>query len=330
MSTNKKTFAIVSLGFLGDTLLVEPLCRNLRNNYPDSKIIVITNNVFKELPQGFDSVDEIFGYDKKNKHKGNLGYFKFAKEFPYKGKIDHAIITHPHERSILISKFIGAKNIISLKRKSLFNFLVNTKIEYIEEEIRNTYKADYFLKLIKSLCNPKPYYVEYKRTDINEKEIINKFNLPDKYIVLSPTSKDLIKDWDYNHVKTFIEEIKTPVVIIGKEKAKEISDKLKSEKINFIDLTNKTTITELGAVIKNASYCISVDTGTLHFSYAQGVKTIGLFFNPKFVKEWAPNNLACLTILKGEKILQSDTIICKKDIDAFDVLELIESLNVKR
>ena len=40
------------------------------------------------------------------------------------------------------------------------------KIEYIEEEIRNTYKADYFLKLIKSLCNPKPYYVEYKNHEI--------------------------------------------------------------------------------------------------------------------------------------------------------------------
>ena len=68
----------------------------------------------------------------------------------------------------------------------------------------------------------------------------------------------------------------------------------------------------------------------MEFKIKTGVKTIGLFFNPKFVKEWAPNNLACLTILKGEKIFQGDTIICKRDVDAFDVLELIESLNVRK
>ena len=38
--------------------------------------------------------------------------------------------------------------------------------------------------------------------------------------------------------------------------------KRKKEKADFIDLTNKTTISELGAIIKASDTCVSVDTGT--------------------------------------------------------------------
>ena len=33
---------------------------------------------------------------------------------------------------------------------------------------------------------------------------------------------------------------------------------------------------------------ISIDTGTLHLSYATGVPTIGVFYRPHMAKKWAP------------------------------------------
>ncbi len=319
-----KTFAIIALGFLGDTILVEPLCQNIRNNYPNSKIVFIANDLFKETALGFESINEVFGYEKRIKHKGLMGLIRFSKEFPYKNKIDYAIITHPHERSILLAKIIGAKNIISLPSKNkFFNLFFNPKNNYIEEENKNTYKADYNLKCVESLFKPQNMNAKYIRKDIDYNKIKEKFNLPDNYVALSPTSKEIIKDWDYRNIKEFIEKSPLPVVLIGTKKANEIAKKLKEENITFIDLTNKTTITELGAVIKMADTCVSVDTGTFHFSYVQGVKTIGLFFNDEKIKEWVPMNLDFVKILKGKKLEENNEIVCIQDITADNVLKEI-------
>ena len=325
---SNKTFAIISLGFLGDTILTEPIYKNIKNQYADCKIITITNKPFEEIPFGFEDNDEIFAFDKKNLHKGLKGYYKFGENFKYRNKIDYAIITHPHARSIIIAKIIGAKNIVCLDNCGIFNFFVNKKIKYIEQEIRNTYKADYNLKYIDWLFKPTSFAVSYKRNDINYEAIQEKFKLPQEYIVLSPTSKDLIKDWDYENIKDFINISEIPVVLVGTDKANNIAKHLQEEYIGFIDLTNKTTITELGAIINKAKYCISVDTGTFHFAYSQGIKTIGIFFNKDFEKEWAPHNLTYVKTLVGKKVEKGKVINCIKNISAKDVTIGIESMEL--
>lgn len=323
----RMNFAVISLGFLGDTLLVEPLCRNIRNAFPESKIIFIANKVFEDIPKGFDCVDEIFSFDKTGIHKGFGGYLRFAKEFPYRNKIDYCIVTHEHERSLITAKLIGSKKIISKPiRRSLLNLFVNMKRNIVNSEIENSYKADYFTDFLLPLSNVEHLPVVYKRNDINDDEILKKYNLPEKYIVLSPTSKDLIKDWDYENVKGFMENSPLPVVLVGTDKANELAQKLDTDSIKYIDLTKKTTITELGAVIKHAQVCVSMDTGTFHFSYAQGAKTVGIFFSPKFAKMWFPKKAENVELLLGEKLETNNRIECTKDVTYKEVLSKVEKL----
>ena len=148
--------------------------------------------------------------------------------------------------------------------------------------------------------------------------------MPEKFIVLSPTSKDEIKDWIFKDIKDFIDKANLPVVLIGTEKAKNLANKLIEFNTDFIDLTNKTTISELGAIIKLSEFCVSVDTGTLHLSYSQGVKTIGLFFNKAMAREWAPENRQNLKLLFGEKKIIENNLICTENITAKDVIATIE------
>ena len=319
--------AVISLGFLGDTLMVGPLCANIRKNFPDSKIIYIVNKVFEDVPKGFKSVDEIFPFDKTGKHKGLWGYIKFAKEFPYRNNIDYCIITHEHERSLIAAKVIGAKKIISKPVKnSPLNIFINMKRPIIQSEIENTYKADYFTDFLQPICTPEHFPVCYSRKEIDDKLILDKFDLPKKYIVLSPTTKDLVKDWDFEYVKKFIENSPLPVVLVGTDKAFESAKKLDCNGVEYINLTKQTTISELGVVIKHGQVCVSCDTGTFHFSYSQGVKTIGIFFNKDFIKMWAPKNLKNVTILTGEKILQNGRVECIKNIEADEVISKVKEL----
>ena len=306
--------------------MVEPMCRNIKLSLPTVNIIFIVNSLFKEIPLGFNSVDKIYYYDKKNKNKGLMGYFNFLKDFKEKN-IDYAIITHPHERSLILAKLIGSKNIVSLPiKRSFLNFFINKKRVFSKKEIRNTYKADYNNGYLKEICDYKNFSVKYLRFDINEKNILKKFNLEKEYIVLSPTSKDLIKDWDYENIKKFILNSENKIVLVGTEKANIIANQLKNENINFIDLTLKTNITELASIIKNSKCCVSVDTGTFHLSYAQGVKTFGLFFNEKMVVEWAPLNLDFVKIFIGKKERKGDVFFCSKNISYKEVIKEIEKL----
>ncbi len=314
-------FGITALGYLGDTLLTESLCKNIKENYPNSKIVFMVNKIFEDIPKGFTSVDYVVPIDKK-KLKGLKGYIDFCKNFPLKEKINYFIVTHPHERSILIGLLLKVQNIISLPLRgklNLFNLFINKKVKYQEDEIRTTYKAFYNLKYVKDICsettNCIPQYVISEDTGA----IIQKYNLPEEYVVLSPVSKDLIKDWDMKEVKEFINSINKPVVLVGTEKASDYAKYLTEENVNFIDLTTQTSITELGAVIKNAQACVSVDTGVLHFAYAQNVKTVGLFFNEKMVKEWAPTDEKVKIIL-GERKFNNGDIVRIKNICAAEVV----------
>ena len=90
-------------------------------------------------------------------------------------------------------------------------------------------------------------------------------------------------------IKKFNSENKQ-VVFVGKgnKSAKQAED-LKEQGCLFEDLTNNTTIPELSAVIKGAEYVISIDTGTMHLAYAVGTPIIAVFYEPDFVKRWAPN-----------------------------------------
>ena len=321
MKKDVKNIVVISLGFLGDTLLVESMCRNLKCSIPKSNLIFIVNEVFGELPLGFESVDKIYSYDKKNKHKGLLGYWKFLKIFQEKD-IDYAIITHPHERSLILAKVIGAKNIISLPiKRSFLNFLINKRRKFMKDELRTTYKADYNNGYLEGFCDYENMPIKYEREDINQNEILDKFQLSGEYIVLSPTSKDLIKDWNYKNIKEFILNISVPVVLVGTDKAKNIANQLKNENIDFMDLTLKTSITELAVIIKNSKCCVSVDTGTFHLAYAQGVKTLALFYDKQKVVEWAPSDTDCVQVLLGERVGVANDFVCVKEITAKEVLE---------
>ena len=57
---------------------------------------------------------------------------------------------------------------------------------------------------------------------------------------------------------------------------------------NFTNLVNQTSIYELAQVLRNCEALISVDTGTMHFSYANKVPTVCVFYKQNNIKHWAP------------------------------------------
>ena len=328
MQQNKrfKNFAVIALGWMGDTLMAEGLCKNIKSRVPDAKITFVVLKAFADIPKLISSVDDIVVYDKKVEHKGLLGYFKFAKLFKDKN-IDVAIIVHPHERSVLCAISTGAKNIVSLPLKGKLNPLnlfINIKKKVDSEEILNVYKNDYNANYL-NLIGFETVHTEVDLV-VPLMEQLSGFELPEKYVVLVPESKNEFRSWDYENIALFIKQSKFPVVLTGTAQTLKLAERLENDEVEFINLAGKTTIMELAFIIQKALATVSVDTGAMHLSYGLGVETICLFYVADKVKKWLPQDRKNVHLLLGERVTQDGKIVTLKPITYSVVLNELSKL----
>ncbi len=125
----------------------------------------------------------------------------------------------------------------------------------------------------------------------NEGIDLTRFNLPEKYIVLSVGSTAAPKELSpqtYNEIVEYIVDKGYTPVFLGKSESslgegKRIDKKFQIAKakiaeINYIggiDLVNKTSLTESAAIISKATAFIGIDGGLLHLAGFTDTKIIG-------------------------------------------------------
>ena len=270
------TFLVFNTAYFGDVLLCSSLCQNIKNIWPNSKIIFVVRKQFYEAAKYLKDVDDVVIFDKNGEHKGLFGILKFVKNFKYK-KADFSIITYYNHRNKFISKLLGVKRIIMEEK--------------VTDLIPNWIKHNDLLKKItdKKIENfPMVYNAQ--------KEIGRKFLDDNKrYIALCPTTKNTAKDIPHNITAELINSLNneglTPILTGAGKAAEEYSKILHSQNLKFLDLTDKTSIYELGCVLKNCEALISADTGTMHLGCAVDTPVIAVFYQKDKLVNWSPSAL---------------------------------------
>lgn len=273
---NSKIFVVYNTACFGDVLLCNSLCQNIKQIFPDSKTVFITDKKFKDAALYQKDVDEVVIYDKKGVNKGLFGFIKFIKEFKYK-KSYASIITYNNYRNWMISYVTGSRNIMMAERK---------KSDLSTQEKHNL--------LLQSLTNKKVknYPIKYQLSEEVRRSTTEILSDIEDYVVLCTTSKNVVKDMPVETATQLIKqlnEIGQKVVFVGVgEKALEHARMLKESGCDFLDLTNKTTIPQLGAILEKSRCLISVDTGTMHLGCAVGIPTVAVFYEQGTLNNWAP------------------------------------------
>ena len=283
-NNTEKLFLVFNTACFGDVLLCNALCQNIKLLYPNSRVVFIVNKPYYEAAKFQKDVDDVVIFDKKEEHKGLLGLIKFIIKFKYKNAFC-AFITYKNERNYLIARLSGCKNIVSDN--------LNDIKDKMQKKHSNLLK-DFTGKEIKDL----PIVCIFPEK-IPDKfcEII----LPEnKYIAFSPLTKNLTKDIPLETSVELIEKLNRAgykVIFFGcGEKAKEYSAKLNCS--DFINLTGKTTITELGTLLLHCKALISADTGTMHLGNALNIPVITVFYRAADI--WSPiqNYIKRLQLIK--------------------------------
>jgi len=294
---NVKNFIIFNTACFGDVLLCNSLAQNIKNAFPESRVIFVCDKNWEDVAKYQEDVDEVIVYDKKGEHKGLIGMLKFVKHFKYK-KPYASFITYKNIRNYVISKLL----------KSRFIIAENQKNKNLHKQLRHSL-------LLQELTHKKIENLPIKYNLPNKtKNILNN----EKYISMCCVTKNPPKDMPINTAIELINKINSEtdckVVLTGNgDLSLNYAKELESSGANFINLVNKTSILELGAVLKGSVGLISVDTGTMHFGYANNVPTVAVFYEDFCVPIWAPKtDLYNCVVIDKNQTAETIFISCQK------------------
>lgn len=284
----------IQTAYLGDLFLSIPTLRRIKKLYPDEKLVLFCRKGFGQTFLELGLIDEFIEIDKSK------NTWKDAKKELQKESYNLIVSVHQSFRTALIVSQIKAnvkigysawwnfwayssshKRIMNwpepLRQLALLSSLDSGLNESLEK-IKNKYLNENTQRDIKDNKAIPEWASLSIRTRILENKInLEKFGLPQKFIVIAPGSVWPTKRWTESGYKKLIQQLPMPCVLIGSSNEAEICNTISKEVEQTWNLCGQTTLLETLNLMTRASLTISNDSGAQHMSSAAECPTLSLF-----------------------------------------------------
>jgi len=299
--------------WMGDTIMSTPSINNLLDFYENPKLTLIGSQVSIDLLKNLKYVEKTFVANSKSlrtyRNLSKLGDFDVFISF----------------RSSLGSKVI--------------KFFVSSKVKY--QFNKNIYTAGHLVERYNNFVNnslninssPGKLFVNHEENiHIKTRKILG---------VNPGASYGSAKRWD---PKKFAEVAlklsdEFDIIIFGGPKELDIANRIEHELLrleikNFINLANKTSISDLANNIANLDFFITGDSGPMHIAAALQIPSVTIFgpTDERETSQWmnerntiVKKDLNCRPCLKRKCPLGHHN--CMKNINAVDVLNAVKKLS---
>ncbi len=289
----------------GEFLLNIPALRALKETFSDARLIAVVDPYTKELAESVLFIDEIIEWGRQGHSLSEkLQLIKLLR----KKSIDMAIMLNPAKDFNIMTRFAGIPIRVGYDRK--WGFLLTHKIKD-RKHLGEKHEIEYNLELA-SLVGAKTedltLSISVNDTIIDDLLKDAGIENNDNLVALHPWTSDPIKQWPLQNffelTNRLIREQDIRVIIIGGKDALTKSIELfKNVNSNLINLTGKTTLTQLAALLKKCKLLISGDSGPVHLACAAGTKVLAIFRNDipgKSARRWGPRGEGHIVIEKGK------------------------------
>ena len=270
---------IIRLDAIGDFILWLDSAQYFRKIYPDKKIVLLGNQAWTDLAKKFPYWDEVWELNRR----------KFCRNLPYRvrllkkiRKAGFDIVIQPtYSREFLYGDAIVR---ISGAREKIGSVGDCSNIEAIEKKISD----QFYTRLIP--VNPQPL-MELKRNAefmyglgmsmkaglpdpcLALKGVNNPLDNVSGYCVLFPGAGSNDRQWPIAHFATLSDKIYRQsgltVVVCGSPDEQGLAESLISQiDVPAMNMTGKTNLVELAAIIKDASFLVGNETSAIHFAAA--------------------------------------------------------------
>jgi heptosyltransferase-2 len=287
---------------VGDTVLTYPAVQQLKTLFPHSHLAILVSSPLVDLWKTFPYVDEIIPIQKK---KG-IGSFwedlNISRSLKERG-FDLAVIFPRSFRSAFQIYLARIPIRIGYQDEGRSFFL--THGIHRTKEILRSHRVHYFQRLTEPLgkvdSSPAPRIFLGEEDRRWAEQMLKDLNVLDgkPLIGMNPgATYGLAKCWYPDRFrelgKRLCEKWKAHLLVFGKEEegpiAKEILQNLENK---GIDLTGKTNLLQLAALLERCHLLATNDTGTMHVATAVGTPVIALFgsTDPSVTGPWGDGHV---------------------------------------
>ena len=328
---------VINLMHIGDLLLVTPVLKTLRSNYPKAHIALLADAKLRDLVKDNQHIDELIEIDKKGYHNNLLNYFKFIGEIRNK-KFDIAINLHANERASFIAAFSGAKKIVGYATfgAGLFFDKIMENTKAIKHQIHSHFDV---LKEAVGVSTIDDGGLEMWLTneakDEADKLWRNSYGTDTVVVGFNVGASWETKRWCDEYFAIVADKLLEngygvaffggPMDEILVKKTIEQMKHKNHEKLKIF--TGKLSLQELGAMLKRCAVFLTNDSGPMHIAVALDVPVVTMF-GASPVPGFYPYNDKSVLIKTPVKchpcgIHQCDTLECMKTIGVDVVLEQV-------
>lgn len=329
---------VISLTHLGDIILLSPFLRNLRLNFPKAQIDILLKSQVSEILEYCPHIDNRIIYNAKwvmPKNKKGDGLLKTLKII-YQLRRNHynlSFVTHPHIFNNMISWLVGIPFRVGYDESDGF---LNIRLEK-ERQIQHA--RNYPLKLLKDLglnVESDELKIHLGQKDIAFAEKFRKdlslSNTNASFLVgIHPGAGDRERIWLLDRyakvIQYLINKYNAHILLFASREEADITEKiiflLKDYQQSISDLTGKTDILQMAALMKICKVILTNDAGPMHIASALNKPILALFANTPdyWPKIWGPLSRDS-QVVSGANVKGNRSI----DIKVDDVIRALDEI----
>jgi heptosyltransferase III len=293
---------LIQLKRIGDLILTTPAIAAVREKFPDANITLVISSECKALAPAIAGVNKLLVMP-----RGLAGFWAVAAIAG--GKFDFCVDFSRNDRSALLVFLSRAKKrIVSFRIKVRSKFRTRFYNEFVEHRMRDMHTIDYHLGLLEPLgISNASRAVRLdipKSTRETADELLSAHNIRKEFVIFHPGSARAEKFWNAQRWADVINHAAdrrdVGVVMTGGSAPLERThiDDIKSKvRHQIVDLSGKTDLLTLAALIAKARLLITVDSAPMHLASASRTPQV-ILFGPTNPFHWRPRESPAL-ILQG-------------------------------
>jgi predicted lipopolysaccharide heptosyltransferase III len=283
---------LLQLKRIGDLILTTPAIAALRNHYPDAQITLAVSNDCAELLPAVSNVDQVL-IARRNLRDVTMVSSVAGKKF------DYCIDFTRNDRSAFLTLLSGArKRIASYRVREQSKTRARVYTDFVGVRVRDMHTIDYNLALLQplSVCTPSVApLLDVPQTSHEKADTLRRdCNITRPYVILHPTSARSEKLWNATRwaevIEHFSENNDCDLVLTSGSSRHEqahIAEITNRTRRTFVNLSGKTDLLTLAALIAQAELLVTVDSAPVHLAASTHTPQVTLF-GPTNPFHWRP------------------------------------------
>lgn len=322
-----KKIVVIELAHIGDVLAITPALHILRKKFPQSLITVAVSPWAQEVITGNPDIDEILVYNASWFNRNKKSYWSLTKAVAFikllrAKKFDMGIDLRGDVRTILLMRLSGIKKRVGYGFTG-GAFMLTDIMPFDVGQRQNKHQIEHNIDFITSIGEGLPYHERDMSLKIffSDKDILyvdkllkdNNTTNKDFLIAIHPGAGIATKRWPAGRFSLLINEIlkeyKVKIILVGGEE----DDLLKLPGLgpSLINLTGKTNLKQLAALLKKCNLFIGGDSGVMHIASAVGIPIVAIWGGQNKPSHWKPLLDTAIVVHKEVDCSPCGLITCK-------------------